>query len=98
MLGPASQEKRRTSQIERECNIAGNHFVSRRIGGQRTVNILDRRLSETWRHPKIRVARNNPVFEWIRFRHYLGAQAESNWATLHVNDGMVSVFSGWRRS
>ena len=37
------------------------------------------------------------MLEWIRFRHYLGAQAESYRATLHVNDGMVSIFSGWRR-
>ena len=30
------------------------------------------------------------------FRHRAGAQAEADWATLHTDDRVVSVFSRWR--
>ena len=78
----------------RAHDVIGDHLVPRDIIDECGVDILDRDLVRSGRHPETGITRSDLVLERRCFSHRPGTHAEQDGTTLHVDDRMLPVLPG----
>src|SRR2546426_4898580 len=97
MLRPTRQHEWRASHTQNSLKVPNNQFISSLVADECGINIVDCHFVLSAVPCEISQSRDDLVFDVRGLCGLLRAKMKANRATLHIDNGMVPIFSSQRR-